>query len=62
MTIIVQDYGFDYSDEEGEGNESASADVENMYYTAKGMSLHLSWSGHISLLLKGRRKITQNKP
>ncbi|THH02349.1 hypothetical protein EW026_g501 [Hermanssonia centrifuga] len=29
-----EDYGFDYSDE-GEGNETGSADVENMYYTAK---------------------------
>ena len=29
-----QDYGFDYSDND-EANESGSADVENMYYTAK---------------------------
>ncbi|KAI0692976.1 PCI domain-containing protein [Cytidiella melzeri] len=29
-----EDYGFDYSDD-GEGNDSGSADVENMYYTAK---------------------------
>ncbi|KAI0964297.1 hypothetical protein AcW1_001149 [Taiwanofungus camphoratus] len=29
-----EDYGFDYSDDE-EGNETGSADVENMYYTAK---------------------------
>ncbi|OBZ68563.1 COP9 signalosome complex subunit 2 [Grifola frondosa] len=29
-----EDYGFDYSDDD-EGNEAASADVENMYYTAK---------------------------
>ena len=32
--IQSQDYGFDYSDEDG--NETGSADVENMYYTAKG--------------------------
>lgn len=29
-----EDYGFDYSDDE-DGDEAASADVENMYYTAK---------------------------
>ncbi|CCM03772.1 uncharacterized protein FIBRA_05919 [Fibroporia radiculosa] len=29
-----EDYGFDYSDEE-DANEAGSADVENMYYTAK---------------------------
>jgi len=29
-----EDYGFDYSDD-GDGNEGESADVENMYYTAK---------------------------
>ncbi|KAG9313994.1 PCI domain-containing protein [Chiua virens] len=29
-----EDYGFDYSDND-EANESGSADVENMYYTAK---------------------------
>ncbi|KAH9949376.1 PCI domain-containing protein [Amylocystis lapponica] len=29
-----EDYGFDYSDDEGD-NEAGSADVENMYYTAK---------------------------
>lgn len=34
LTYILQDYGFDYSDDD-EGNEAASADVENMYYTAK---------------------------
>ncbi|KAI0715089.1 PCI-domain-containing protein [Earliella scabrosa] len=28
-----EDYGFDYSDDDG--NEAGSADVENMYYTAK---------------------------
>ena len=31
---VYQDYGFDYSDD-GEGQEAESADVENMYYTAK---------------------------
>jgi hypothetical protein len=31
---VYQDYGFDYSDD-GEGEEAESADVENMYYTAK---------------------------
>jgi len=31
----LQDYGFDYSDE-GEADESGSADVENLYYKAKG--------------------------
>jgi len=29
-----EDYGFDYSDDE-EGNDAGTADVENMYYTAK---------------------------
>ncbi len=29
----LQDYGFDYSDDDG--NDAGSADVENMYYTAK---------------------------
>lgn len=29
-----EDYGFDYSDD-GDGQEAESADVENMYYTAK---------------------------
>lgn len=29
-----QDYGFDYSGSDS-GNEAESADVENMYYTAK---------------------------
>jgi len=29
------DYGFDYSDDPDEGNDSGSADVENMYYAAK---------------------------
>ena len=32
-----QDYGFAYSDDD-DGNEPESADVENMYYTAKCMS------------------------
>jgi COP9 signalosome complex subunit 2 len=31
----LQDYGFEYSDEE-EGGESGTADVENLYYKAKG--------------------------
>lgn len=31
---FYQDYGFDYSDD-GEGEAAESADVENMYYTAK---------------------------
>jgi hypothetical protein len=30
----LQDYGFDYSDNE-DANESGSVDVENMYYKAK---------------------------
>ncbi|RPD65031.1 PCI-domain-containing protein [Lentinus tigrinus ALCF2SS1-6] len=30
-----EDYGFDYSDDGGSGDEEQSADVENMYYTAK---------------------------
>jgi len=29
-----EDYGFDYSDGD-EANQSGSADVDNMYYTAK---------------------------
>lgn len=33
----TQDYGFEYSDED-EAGESGSADVENMYYKAKGVS------------------------
>jgi COP9 signalosome complex subunit 2 len=33
-TTVYQDYGFDYSDD-GDGDEGESADVENMYYTAK---------------------------
>ena len=32
--MISQDYGFAYSDDDGD-NEGGSADVENMYYTAK---------------------------
>ena len=32
---LCQDYGFDYSDDEDEGNQTMSADVENIYYTAK---------------------------
>ena len=31
---VYQDYNFDYSDD-GEGEEAESADIENMYYTAK---------------------------
>ena len=34
---FLQDYGFDYSDND-EANESGSADVENLYYTAKCLS------------------------
>lgn len=34
QSYVYQDYGFDYSDD-GEGEEAESADVENMYYTAK---------------------------
>ena len=34
LSCVCQDYGFDYSDD-GEGEEAESADVENMYYTAK---------------------------
>lgn len=34
-----EDYGFDYSDGD-EADDSASADVENMYYKAKGASLN----------------------
>ena len=30
-----QDYGFDYSDDDDEANNAGSADVENLYYTAK---------------------------
>lgn len=37
-SYVYQDYGFDYSDD-GEGEEAESADVENMYYTAKCTSL-----------------------
>jgi len=33
----LQDYGFDYSDNE-DANESGSVDVENMYYKAKCMN------------------------
>ena len=33
ISLTSQDYGFDYSDDDG--NEAGSADVENMYYTAK---------------------------
>jgi hypothetical protein len=34
LSIKKQDYGFDYSDGDGV-DDAASADVENMYYTAK---------------------------
>jgi len=34
LDLNFQDYGFDYSDGD-EANESGSADVENLYYTAK---------------------------
>lgn len=37
--ICDQDYGFDYSDGD-DGDEGGSADVENMYYTAKCASCH----------------------
>ncbi|CAL1694254.1 unnamed protein product [Somion occarium] len=30
-----EDYGFDYSDDDDDANQAGSADVENMYYTAK---------------------------
>ncbi|KAI0081130.1 PCI-domain-containing protein [Panus rudis PR-1116 ss-1] len=31
-----EDYGFDYSDDDDGDNQAGAADVENMYYTAKG--------------------------
>lgn len=34
---MSQDYGFDYSDDDDDDNNAGSADVENMYYTAKCM-------------------------
>jgi hypothetical protein len=34
LSIKKQDYGFDYSDGDGV-DDAVSADVENMYYTAK---------------------------
>ena len=33
ISLTSQEHGFDYSDDDG--NEAGSADVENMYYTAK---------------------------
>jgi hypothetical protein len=39
-TLDVQDYGFEYSDDGGE-EDSGSADVENMYYKAKGMQIDI---------------------
>jgi hypothetical protein len=31
----LQDYGFDYSDNDEDADESGSVDLENMYYVAK---------------------------
>ena len=44
----IQDYGFDYSDNE-DANESGSADVENMYYKAKCLSTPIHLYRHIYL-------------
>ncbi len=56
-----QDYNFDYSDDEG--NETGSADVENMYYTAKGEPYMLCFESWFRLSRpEARRKTIPNRP
>lgn len=38
---LTQDYGFEYSDDDA-GGEPSTADVENLYYKAKGLFDHCS--------------------
>ena len=40
----MEDYGFEYSDEE---QEEQDVDIENQYYNSKGICLHL-WIGKMS--------------
>lgn len=53
-----EDYGFDYSDGD-DANESGSADVENMYYTAKCM---YSWQYALISLADGTTAKKEDDP
>ena len=49
----LQDYGFDYSDDDQANDDTGSVDLENMYYVAKCFRLTLlhgifSWPGPLA--------------
>lgn len=59
MTHERQDYGFDYSDNDDAG-DSGSADVENVYYTAKCAPPDLEYVEMLTRMQR-RKKTIQSK-